>query len=228
MKDKKFVTDISTKANIFNKFFAEQCTPLKNGSVLPSSQEFLIRERLCSLDFSNDEILKLIRSLNVHKAHGHDDIPITMIKLCDKSLVKSLIISFQDSIKLSHYPDIWRKSNVIPAHKKSDKQLIKNYRLSSLLPLFGKIFEKVVFNRIYNFLLNERLLNPNQSRFRPSDSCINQVHAITHDIFKSFDSNPSLEVRSDFIDISKTSDTIWNKVYFTHLNLGVSQANLMN
>ena len=72
-------------------FFAEQCTPLKNGSVLPSSQEFLTQERLCSLDFSNDEILKLIRSLNVHKAHGHD-ISFGMITICDKSLVKPLII----------------------------------------------------------------------------------------------------------------------------------------
>ena len=66
--DKKIVTDVRTKANIFDKFFAEQCTPLKNGSALPSSQEFLTQARLCSLDFSNDEILKLIRSLNVHKA----------------------------------------------------------------------------------------------------------------------------------------------------------------
>ena len=68
--DKKIVTDITTKANIFNKFFAEQYTPLKNESVLLSSQVFLTKERLCSLDFNNYEIFKLIRSLNVHKAMG--------------------------------------------------------------------------------------------------------------------------------------------------------------
>ena len=39
--DQKFVSDFKTKANIFNKFLAEQCTPLKIDSVLPSSQEFL-------------------------------------------------------------------------------------------------------------------------------------------------------------------------------------------
>ena len=96
MIDKKIVTDIRTKANVFNTFFAERYTPLKNGCVLPLSQKFLTQERLCSLDFSNDEILKLIRSLNVHKAHGHDDISIRMIKICDKSLVKPLIILFQN------------------------------------------------------------------------------------------------------------------------------------
>ena len=95
--EKKFATDTRRKANILNKFFAEQCTPFKNGSVLPSSQEFLTQERLCSLDFSNNEILKLIRSLNVHKAHGHGDISIRMIKIDDKSLVKPLIILFQNS-----------------------------------------------------------------------------------------------------------------------------------
>ena len=73
LTDNKFVKDITTKANIFNNFFAEQCTSLKNGSVLPSSQEFLTQEMLCSFDFSNEEIFKLIRSLNLHKAHGNDD-----------------------------------------------------------------------------------------------------------------------------------------------------------
>ena len=122
--DNKFVTDIRTKANVFNKFFAEQCTPLNNGSVLPSNQEFLTQKRLCSIDLRNDEILKLIRSLNVHKAHGHDDISIRMIKICDKSLVKPLIILFQNSITSIHYPHIWKRSNIIPVHKKNYKQLI--------------------------------------------------------------------------------------------------------
>ena len=69
--------------------------------------------KVSSLDSSNDEILKLIRSLNVHKAHEHDDISIRMIKLCDKSLVKPSIILFQNSIKLSHYTGIWKKSNTM-------------------------------------------------------------------------------------------------------------------
>ena len=47
-----------TKANIFNKFFAEQCTPLKNDSVLPINQMFLTQSRLGTLDFNENEILK--------------------------------------------------------------------------------------------------------------------------------------------------------------------------
>ena len=55
--------------------------------------------------------------------------------------------------------------------------------------VFGKIFEEFIFNRIYN---------PNQSGFRSSDSCINQLLAITHEIFEVFDYNPPLEVRLVF------------------------------
>ena len=116
--DNNFVIDIQTKANIFNKFFAEQCTPLKNNSVLPVSQMFLTQSRLNYIDFNEVEILKIIKALNIHKAHGHDDISIRMIKICDKSLLKPLILLFENSTKSSCYPDIWKRSNIIPVHKK--------------------------------------------------------------------------------------------------------------
>ena len=79
----KFVTDIQAKANIFNKFFADQCTPLKNNSMLPSNQLFMTQTRLISLDFNEGEILKIISALNINKAHGQDGISIRMIKICD-------------------------------------------------------------------------------------------------------------------------------------------------
>ena len=85
---------MKTKANIFNDFFAQQCTLLKNNSVLPINQKFLTQSRLVSLDFNEDEILKIIRALNIHKAHGHDDNSLRMINICDKSLLKPLILLF--------------------------------------------------------------------------------------------------------------------------------------
>ena len=115
--DDNFVTDIQTKANIFNTFFAEQCTPL-NSSVFPANQMFFIRSRLTCINFNEDEILKIIRALNILKVHGHDDISIRMIKICDKSLLKPLILLFENSTKSFCYPDIWKRSNIIPVHKK--------------------------------------------------------------------------------------------------------------
>lgn len=68
--------------------------------------------------------------------------------------------------------------------------------------MFGKIFEKIIFNSLYNplFLLNKRLLNLNESGFRLADSRVNQSLAITHEIFEVFDCNPSLELTSIFLD----------------------------
>ena len=118
LEDHKFVTDMKTKANIFNNFFAEQCAPLKNDSKLPSNQIYLTQSRLVSLNFNDDGILEIVRALNPHKALGYDDISIRMIKICDKSLLAPLI--FYLKIQLNH---LVIQLYVIPVHKKNDKQL---------------------------------------------------------------------------------------------------------
>ena len=76
MIEDKFETDIQTKGNILNKLFAEECTPLRNGIVLPVNQMLLTQARLKSLDFKQIEILQIIRALNISKANGYDDIPL--------------------------------------------------------------------------------------------------------------------------------------------------------
>ena len=69
----------------------------------------------------------------------------------------------------------------------------------------------------------EDLLNPNQSGFHPSNSCINQLLAITHEIFEVFDCNPPLKVRSVFLDISKAFAKVWHKGLLYKLkSMGIS------
>ena len=120
--DNKFVTDIKTKANIFNKFFADQCTLLKNNSMLPTNQMFLTQARLQSFDLNEDEILKIIRALNVNKAHGHDGISIRIFKICDKSILKLYLFYFK--ILLNYLVTLIFGKNLISfLHiKKNDKR----------------------------------------------------------------------------------------------------------
>ena len=136
----KFVTDIQMKTNILNKFFVEQCTPLNNNSSLPVNQIFSTQSNLMSLDFNENELLKIIIALNINKAHGHD-ISIRMIRICDKSLIKPLMLIFKNSIRWSCYPDIWKKSN-IPVHKKNDKRLVKTIAQYRFYPSLEKILRK--------------------------------------------------------------------------------------
>ena len=111
--------------------------------------------------FDDQDIIKIIIALNISKGHGHNDISIRMIKICDSALVKPLSIIFSNCLRTGTFPYIWKKSNVIPVHKKNDKQLIINYRPVSLLPIFGKIFERIIFDNIYRYLDTNKLLNPN-------------------------------------------------------------------
>ena len=54
-----------------------------------------------------------------------------------------------------------------PVHKKDDKQLIKNYRPVSLLPILAKLFERILFNNTYSNLISNNLISTNQSGFEP-------------------------------------------------------------
>ena len=63
---------------------------MKNDRSLPSSFDFYSQSRLSSLNIFEDNILKIVRALNVNKAHGHNEISVIMIKICDEALVKPL------------------------------------------------------------------------------------------------------------------------------------------
>ena len=84
----KIASDFTKKANLFNNLFASQCTPLTNSSVLSSAMSFKTHSRLNSISFEKEDILKVIRNLNVNKAHGYDDISIQILKVCDSEVVE--------------------------------------------------------------------------------------------------------------------------------------------
>ena len=95
-----------------------QCSPVVNGSVV-SDKSYLTASSLDSITISGSDILKSIRSLNIKKAHGHDDISIRMLKICDDAIVEPLKILSVNSVNQAVFPSRWKKANVIPVHKKT-------------------------------------------------------------------------------------------------------------
>ena len=133
-----------------------------------------------------------------------------MIKLSDAALITPLKIILTNCLRRGLFPEIWKYANVVPVHKKNEKNVKGNYLPISLLPIFGKILEKLMYDSLYSHLTSHELLNPNQSGFRPGDSSVDQLISITHTIFEAFDCNPPLDVRSVYLDISKAFDRVWH------------------
>ena len=187
--------------------FSKQCTPVANDKTLSTLLE-TPNETLSSLEIIASDIGKIIKALKVNKTHGYDEISIRMLKLCESAITKPLYLISKNCLSSNIFGGVWKKANVIPVHKKGDKQVLKNYRPVSLLPICGKIFEKLIFNALCAFFEDHKLLNPSQSGFKKNDFCINQLVSITHEIYSAFDCNPSLEVRRDFLHLSKAFDNV--------------------
>ena len=172
-----------------------------NGSSLPFELFLNTDKFLSNITFSSDDILKIIQNLDSEKAHGHDRISIRMLKICGPSICKPLEIIFKSCLERGVFPLEWKKANIVPDHK-NDNQSLENYRPISLLPIYGKIFERLLYNEMFDFFITNHLISTNQSGFKPRGSCINQLLSITHGIYASFDEG--CEVQGVFLDISKT------------------------
>ena len=147
--DDRVVSNFTEKTKLFNSYFASQCTPVTNKSQLPSL-EFKTRKRIEEITFTDDDINLIIKNLNVDKAYGWDNISIRMIKLCGKSITRPLSLIFWSILNDGVFPDDWEKSNTVSCHKKDSKNLTKNYWPISFLPIFSKVFERLIYNSLYN------------------------------------------------------------------------------
>ena len=158
--ENKFVTGFKEKAELFNHFFVNQCSLLSNNSVLPTDLPQLTNKCLDSIHFSSSDIAKIITHFDPNKAHGHDMLSIRIIKLCGNSICKPLSIIFNDCLNEDKFPHEWKKTNVVPLHKKGNKQSLKNYRPLSLLPICRKFITKCLpflLRTIWSLQINQDL-----------------------------------------------------------------------
>ena len=224
IKDGMYISNFKEKSEIFNEYFAKQCTINDNGSLLP---RFIptTNASLSHIFATKEQIIKTINDLNSNKAHGCDGISVSMLKLCANEIAVPLLIIFNKCINSGQFPESWKYANAQPIHKKDDRQIVSNYRPISLLPICGKILEKIVFDQVYTYLNVNNLLSKNQSGFRPGDSTIYQLLSITSSIFEDFEKYD--ETRAIFLDISKAFDKVWHEGLIFKLQRNGISGNLL-
>ena len=88
---------------------------------------------LSTINFTEDDILSVIRKLDPNKAHGHNQIGIYILQIRNKAICQPLNLIFSSCIKLGIFPTEWKMANMVPIHKRDDKKNAKNYRPVLLL-----------------------------------------------------------------------------------------------
>ena len=159
MINNQLITDRRVIANEFNKYFVSLATKLNdpddytiiNIEPVQPLTVFLRQSNPSSIylqDSTLDEIRITINGLENNKA---SDIPIKIIKRLAHVISPILSKYINQSMTRRIFPDVLKIGKIAPIYKKHDKELFENYRPVSTLPIFGKIFEKVIYERLYSF-----------------------------------------------------------------------------
>ena len=198
--DDKHISDNASKAEAFNSFFLSQCRldeihprPLH----LPKPPLNCITE----LKIGEQEVLDILKSLDVSKASGPDGVSCKLLKEAAPSIYRPLTKLINMSLEKRVFPTEWKKANVTPFFKRGSENAVNNYRPISLLSCTGKVMERVIFKHVFNFFRTNSLISSNQSGFIPGDSTINQLLLLYHELClvvdhrKKFESYSSTLVR---------------------------------
>ena len=173
---------------------------------LPSFTDYLPKTNQSSIylhDCSPEEIRNIIKELQNGKS---SDIPIHVIKMASNTISGIICALYNKCMNSGIFPDELKTGRISPIYKKDDEQLLENYRPVSTLPIFGKIFEKVIFSRLYSFVTSKNLIYENQYGFRKHHSTSHAInYSVTHIEKLIREKNHVLGI---FIDLSKAFDTI--------------------
>ena len=201
----------SLAENLNNSYFCSLAENLnkridKNVQALNNFIKFLPKAEESSIfleDITVNEISEIICKSSNDKA---SDIPIVVLKHCKSVLSAILAKIFNNCISNGIFQDPLKVSKITPVCKKGANDDIGNYRPVSVLPIFGKIFEKILYSRIYSFMCSKNIISELQFGFRKYHST---NHAIQHSVSFINDSHlAGKHVLGIFIDLSKAFDTI--------------------
>ena len=156
------------------------------------------------------EVYNIVKNINISKSSGLENVSSYIVKEAFGILSTEVTRMFNLSIISSKFPNAWKKALVVPIPKSGNLNKVKNFRPISLLPLPGKILEKLIHNQLSNHLDHNSLLSDNQHGFRKSHSTLHSVSQLTDFINKKLDSKtPTVAA---FIDFRKAFDCVQHPV----------------
>jgi hypothetical protein len=217
----KVFTDNFHKANLLNDYFVSQTLLTEPSNPTFPNIPSLSHPPLQQVIITPTDVHDVLKNLNVSKASGPSGINNRILRELSVELSIPLSELFNTSLSIGHFPELWKQANVSPLFKSGDPSLAKNYRPISLLDTIGKVFEKILFKYIFNYVREHNLLSPLQSGFIPGDTTVNQLVYLLNMFSQAVDSGK--EVRVVFCDISKAFDRVWHKgLLFKLKSIGIS------
>ena len=203
-------TDSTDIANNFNIYFTTVGNTL--AANLPQTDNDPIEliesnpDNFFCIPTTPAEINNIIIHSKSKKSTGFDNIDSYIVKQIAPQIVNQLAKIFNKSFLTGIVPSKLKITKVIPLYKTKDPALFSNYRPISLLPFFSKILERLMHNRLYNFLTEHNILSMNQFGFRKNYSTFLALMDLVDNISKNIDEgNYSIGI---FLDLSKAFDTI--------------------
>ena len=186
IKTKQGITENGKEiAKEFNKYFTSVGTAFasKIPVVTKDLSEYLppCNALMEHKELSFQEFEKAFKTLKRNKAIGYDGLSGNIIMDVYDSIKVILFKIFKASLEEAVFPEKLKIAKVIPVFKKGDKENIENYRPISILPVFSKVLERIMYNRLYEYFMNNNLLHENQFGFQINDATehtILQLHAI--------------------------------------------------
>ena len=204
-------SDPTEIANIFLEHFSKIGAKLAN-NIKPTSHKannYLQQMTTQSIFFcptDSHEILEIINKLKNKTSCAYDGISSKLLKAIKNEICHPISILVNKSLSEGVFPDELKLAKVVPIYKSKNKECIDNYRPISVLPAISKIYEKVVFKRLYSFLDRHNLISNSQYGFRPKHSTSDAITEFANHVCTAFENN---EVGIGvFLDLSKAFDTI--------------------
>ena len=220
MLNGQFVTDKTMISNSFNSFFVNMGPNLarKNPhSNIPCTKYIPGGRHLQSLLLSStyeEEIKICIQRLN-DGSPGWDNITSKIIKASCNHIVRPLTHIFNLSLTTGVFPTELKIARVIPLFKSGDPHIFSNYRPVSVLPILSKILERLMYNRILNYLNNNNLLYEYQFGFREKHSPNLAMIYLVDKISNALQNGEY--VLGLYLDFSKAFDTVNHKILLEKL-----------